>query len=84
MAKKDTTTYVVIGGVVLVIAYIYYKGHKSTSTTATSVANSPNSPVFPVTSMGSQVTQLIPTNQVTPNEPGTAPILNVSGGYQYG
>jgi hypothetical protein len=81
--KKDTWTYAAIGAIILVVVYVYLKG-KSNAATGTSVANSPNSPIYPVTSMGSQVTQLIPTNQVTPNEPGTAPIFNTSSGPQYG
>lgn len=81
--KKDTWLYIAIGLVVLVVGYEYMKG-KSSSTTGTSVANSPNAPTFAVTSMGHEVTQPIPSNQLTPNEPGTSPIFNISGGPQYG
>lgn len=81
---KDQKMWLIGAGVIGVL-YIYLKGKKSASpnTTATSVANATNTPTWPVTSKGSQVTQLIPTNQVTPNEPGTSAIINTNGGFQY-
>lgn len=68
-----------IGALAVVVLFVYLKG-KSSINTATSVANSPNTPTFTVTSMGHSVNQHLPLGQITPNEPGTAPII----GGQYG
>lgn len=71
--------YLWVGIAAVVVLFIYLKG-KSTTSSATSVVNAPNTPTFTVTSMGHSVNQNLPLGQITPNEPGTAPII----GGQYG
>jgi hypothetical protein len=70
----------VLAGLGVVVVYIYLKGRKGSTSYGTSVANATNTPTFTVTSMGHSVTQNIPANQVSPQEPGTAPLFN-SGQY---
>jgi hypothetical protein len=64
----------IIGGLIVVVLFVYLKG-KSGTTSASSVVNAPNTPTFTVTSMGHSVNQNLPLGQITPNEPGTAPII---------
>lgn len=78
------------GGIAVVVLFIYTKGKSSSSSSntsssgGTSVVDASNSPMAPVMSMGHIVPQNIPDNQLTPNEPGTAPILSTDSGPQYG
>lgn len=75
-------------GLVLIVVFIFLRGNSSNSTSTSqpsSVVNSPLSPTNPVMSTGhTLVPQNLPTGQVTPNEPGTSPIISSNGSYQYG
>jgi hypothetical protein len=80
--------WVPIAGLVVVALFLLTGRGKSNPAPAvyagTSVVDSPNSPMAPVMSMGHVVDQHLPANQLTPNEPGTAPLLATDSGIQYG
>ncbi len=84
MAAKKVPDWVPLAAIGVVAVLVLFKSSSTAASSGTSIANATNSPIYPVTSNGSQVNQLLPQGQVTPNEPGTAPIITSGGVSQYG